>query len=104
MNEDLLYKDYQGDHKFTITTYSSTGVHVTACDCFYRGNIGKEVDTLMILTSGSRLEGESLAMCIFLGKRGLVYHTFIQSELQCLSFNVFGFRNLSANNVCIISC
>ncbi|KAJ0747155.1 hypothetical protein HanOQP8_Chr05g0186221 [Helianthus annuus] len=72
MNEDLLYRDYQGDHKFTITTYSSTGVHVTACDCFYRGSIGKEVDTLMILTSGSRLEGESLAMCILLGKRGLV--------------------------------
>ncbi|KAI7750540.1 hypothetical protein M8C21_029067, partial [Ambrosia artemisiifolia] len=23
---DLLYKDYQGDHKFTITTYSPTGV------------------------------------------------------------------------------
>ncbi|KAF8378401.1 hypothetical protein HHK36_029740 [Tetracentron sinense] len=23
---DLLYKDYQSDHKFTITTYSSTGV------------------------------------------------------------------------------
>lgn len=23
---DLLYKDYQGDHKFTITTYTSTGV------------------------------------------------------------------------------
>ncbi|KAJ0704469.1 hypothetical protein HanPI659440_Chr14g0563051 [Helianthus annuus] len=73
MNEDLLYKDYQGDHKFTITTYSSTGVHVTACDCFYRGNIGKEVDTLMILTSGSRLEGESLAMCILLGKRGYCF-------------------------------
>lgn len=23
---DLLYKDYQADHKFTITTYSPTGV------------------------------------------------------------------------------
>jgi hypothetical protein len=23
---DLLYKDYQSDQKFTITTYSSTGV------------------------------------------------------------------------------
>lgn len=23
---DLLYKDYQTDHKFTITTYSPTGV------------------------------------------------------------------------------
>lgn len=23
---DLLYKDYQSDHKFTITTYTSTGV------------------------------------------------------------------------------
>ncbi|KAJ0718784.1 hypothetical protein HanPSC8_Chr08g0322121 [Helianthus annuus] len=102
---DLLYRDYQGDHKFTITTYSSTRIHVTTCDCFCRGSIGKEeVDTLMILTTGSRLEGESLAMCILLGKRGLVYQTFIQSKLQCLSFNVFSFRNLSANNVCIISC
>lgn len=24
--EDLLYRDYQADHKFTITTYSPTGV------------------------------------------------------------------------------
>ncbi|KAM0040014.1 putative porin, eukaryotic type, Porin domain superfamily [Helianthus debilis subsp. tardiflorus] len=23
---DLLYRDYQGDHKFTITTFSPTGV------------------------------------------------------------------------------
>ncbi|KAI4389046.1 hypothetical protein MLD38_001311 [Melastoma candidum] len=27
---DLLYKDYQSDHKFTLTTYSPTGVAVTA--------------------------------------------------------------------------
>lgn len=27
---DLLYKDYQGDHKFTLTTYSPTGVAITS--------------------------------------------------------------------------
>ncbi|KAG2707274.1 hypothetical protein I3760_05G140700 [Carya illinoinensis] len=27
---DLLYKDYQSDHKFTITTYTSTGVAITS--------------------------------------------------------------------------
>ncbi|KAH7833359.1 hypothetical protein Vadar_005492 [Vaccinium darrowii] len=27
---DLLYRDYQGDHKFTITTYTSTGVAITS--------------------------------------------------------------------------
>lgn len=27
---DLLYKDYQSDHKFTITTYSPTGVAITS--------------------------------------------------------------------------
>ncbi|KAF5735521.1 mitochondrial outer membrane protein porin of 34 kDa [Tripterygium wilfordii] len=27
---DLLYKDYQTDHKFTITTYSPTGVVITS--------------------------------------------------------------------------
>ncbi|XP_030954170.1 mitochondrial outer membrane protein porin of 34 kDa [Quercus robur] len=27
---DLLYKDYQADHKFTITTYSPTGVAITS--------------------------------------------------------------------------
>ncbi|KAJ0551158.1 putative Porin domain superfamily, eukaryotic porin/Tom40 [Helianthus annuus] len=27
---DLLYKDYQGDQKFTITTYSPTGVAITS--------------------------------------------------------------------------
>uniref|UniRef100_A0A2C9VUW8 Uncharacterized protein n=1 Tax=Manihot esculenta TaxID=3983 RepID=A0A2C9VUW8_MANES len=27
---DLLYKDYQGDHKFTFTTYTSTGVAITS--------------------------------------------------------------------------
>ncbi|KAK9054007.1 hypothetical protein SSX86_025082 [Deinandra increscens subsp. villosa] len=27
---DLLYRDYQGDHKFTITTYSPTGVAITS--------------------------------------------------------------------------
>ncbi|XP_042422178.1 mitochondrial outer membrane protein porin 1-like [Zingiber officinale] len=27
---DLLYKDYQTDHKFTVTTYTSTGVAITA--------------------------------------------------------------------------
>ncbi|EOA19435.1 hypothetical protein CARUB_v10001678mg [Capsella rubella] len=26
---DLLYKDYQGDQKFSVTTYSSTGVAIT---------------------------------------------------------------------------
>ncbi|KAJ4711275.1 Mitochondrial outer membrane protein porin [Melia azedarach] len=27
---DLLYKDYQSDHKFTVTTYTSTGVAITS--------------------------------------------------------------------------
>ncbi|XVE85926.1 hypothetical protein DITRI_Ditri17bG0131200 [Diplodiscus trichospermus] len=27
---DLLYKDYQGDHKFTFTTYTSNGVAITS--------------------------------------------------------------------------
>ncbi|KAJ0041952.1 hypothetical protein Pint_19298 [Pistacia integerrima] len=27
---DLLYKDYQSDHKFTVTTYSPTGVAITS--------------------------------------------------------------------------
>ncbi|KAK6242802.1 hypothetical protein SCA6_008191 [Theobroma cacao] len=27
---DLLYKDYQGDHKFTVTTYTSDGVAITS--------------------------------------------------------------------------
>ncbi|XP_058105296.1 mitochondrial outer membrane protein porin of 36 kDa [Magnolia sinica] len=27
---DLLYKDYQSDHKFNLTTYTSTGVAITA--------------------------------------------------------------------------
>ncbi|KAA8533014.1 hypothetical protein F0562_032869 [Nyssa sinensis] len=27
---DILYKDYQSDHKFTITTYTSTGVAITS--------------------------------------------------------------------------
>ncbi|CAL5325799.1 unnamed protein product [Camellia sinensis] len=27
---DLLYKDYQSDHKFTVTTYSPTGVVITS--------------------------------------------------------------------------
>ncbi|KAF9673510.1 hypothetical protein SADUNF_Sadunf10G0031700 [Salix dunnii] len=27
---DLLYKDYQSDHKFTITTYTSAGVAITS--------------------------------------------------------------------------
>ncbi|CDP00287.1 unnamed protein product [Coffea canephora] len=27
---DLLYKDYQGDHKFSVTTYSPNGVAITA--------------------------------------------------------------------------
>lgn len=33
---DLLYKDYQSDHKFTITTYSPTGVvsSIFYCFCF----------------------------------------------------------------------
>ncbi|XP_059447791.1 mitochondrial outer membrane protein porin of 36 kDa [Corylus avellana] len=27
---DLIYKDYQSDHKFTVTTYTSTGVAITS--------------------------------------------------------------------------
>ncbi|KAL5553944.1 hypothetical protein UlMin_041345 [Ulmus minor] len=27
---DLLYKDYQADHKFTVTTYTSTGVAISS--------------------------------------------------------------------------
>ncbi|CDP00288.1 unnamed protein product [Coffea canephora] len=27
---DLLYKDYQGDHKFTVTTYTANGVAITS--------------------------------------------------------------------------
>ncbi|KVH92738.1 Eukaryotic porin/Tom40 [Cynara cardunculus var. scolymus] len=30
LRTDLLYRDYQGDHKFTITTYSPTGVAITS--------------------------------------------------------------------------
>lgn len=29
-SRDLLYRDYQGDHKFTLTTYSPTGVAITS--------------------------------------------------------------------------
>jgi len=30
---DLLFKDYQNDHKFTITTQTSTGVVIIICLC-----------------------------------------------------------------------
>ncbi|KAK5839459.1 Mitochondrial outer membrane porin of 36 kDa [Gossypium arboreum] len=29
-SRDLLYKDYQADHKFTVTTYTSNGVAITS--------------------------------------------------------------------------
>ncbi|MED6147043.1 hypothetical protein PIB30_040332 [Stylosanthes scabra] len=37
-NSDLLYKDYQNDRKFTITTYTTTGVEITSTG-LKKGNV-----------------------------------------------------------------
>lgn len=36
---DLLYKDYQTDQKFTVTTYSPTGVVSCSIPFLFRSNI-----------------------------------------------------------------
>ncbi|EEF42190.1 voltage-dependent anion-selective channel, putative [Ricinus communis] len=51
---DLLYKDYQGDHKFTVTTYTSTGVAITSTGIkkgeIYLGDITSQLKNKNITT------------------------------------------------------
>ncbi|XP_022866851.1 mitochondrial outer membrane protein porin of 36 kDa-like [Olea europaea var. sylvestris] len=42
---DLLYKDYQGDHKFALTTYASNGVAITSSGTKKGGLLLADVST-----------------------------------------------------------
>ncbi|CAA2962119.1 mitochondrial outer membrane porin of 36 kDa-like [Olea europaea subsp. europaea] len=42
---DLLYRDYQGDHKFTLTTYASNGVAITSSGTKKGGLLLADINT-----------------------------------------------------------
>ncbi|CAN6550585.1 hypothetical protein FF1_011519 [Malus domestica] len=51
---DLLYKDYQSDHKFTVTTYTSTGVAISSTGIrkgdLYLGDVSTQLKNKNITT------------------------------------------------------
>ncbi|KAK9707288.1 hypothetical protein RND81_07G186900 [Saponaria officinalis] len=49
---DLLYKDYQSDHKFTLTTFTSTGVAITST--------GLKKGELLIADVGAKLTNKNI--------------------------------------------
>ncbi|KAH1130220.1 hypothetical protein J1N35_001598 [Gossypium stocksii] len=91
MGKDLLYKDYQTDQKFTLTTSSPTGVAVTSART-------KKGD-LFLVDVNTQLKFRNVTIDIKVDTSSNVIHyvyqlftTIIVDELAPVLNAIFGFR------------
>ncbi|KAG9140178.1 hypothetical protein Leryth_015800 [Lithospermum erythrorhizon] len=69
---DLLYKDYQGDHKFTVTTNTSAGVAITSS--------GTRKGELFLVDVGTQLKNKNVTTDVKVDTLSNVYTTITIDE------------------------
>ncbi|XP_059648885.1 mitochondrial outer membrane protein porin of 36 kDa-like [Cornus florida] len=69
---DLLYKDYQTDHKFTLTTYTDTGVAITSS--------GIKKGDLFLADVNTQLKNKNITTDIKVDTKSNVYTTITIDE------------------------
>ncbi|KAI5679080.1 hypothetical protein M9H77_10030 [Catharanthus roseus] len=69
---DLLYKDYQGDHKFTLTTYTATGVAITSS--------GTKKGELFLADVNTQLKNKNITTDVKVDTSSNVYTTITIDE------------------------
>ncbi|KAK9272915.1 hypothetical protein L1049_003294 [Liquidambar formosana] len=69
---DLLYKDYQSDHKFTITTYSPTGVAITSS--------GTKKDDIFLADVNTQLKNKNVTTDIKVDTNSNLFTTITVDE------------------------
>ncbi|KAJ8773785.1 hypothetical protein K2173_006435 [Erythroxylum novogranatense] len=69
---DLLYKDYQGDQKFTVTTYTSTGVAITSS--------GIRKDELFLADVSTKLKNKNITTDVKVDTNSNLFTTITVDE------------------------
>ncbi|EYU28705.1 hypothetical protein ABFS82_12G106600 [Erythranthe guttata] len=69
---DLLYKDYQGDQKFTLTTYTSNGVAITSS--------GTQKGDLFLADVSTQMKNKNITTDVKVDTNSNVYTTFTVDE------------------------
>ncbi|KAL2546793.1 Mitochondrial outer membrane protein porin 1 [Forsythia ovata] len=69
---DLLYRDYQGDHKFTVTTYTANGVAITST--------GTKKGELFLADINTQLKNNNITTDIKVDTNSNVYTTITVDE------------------------
>ncbi|KAJ0452461.1 Mitochondrial outer membrane protein porin of 34 kDa [Helianthus annuus] len=81
---DLLYRDYQGDHKFTITTYSPTGVAITSS--------GTKKGDLFLADVNTQLKRNNITTVIKVDTNSNLSTTIVVDELAPGLKTILSFR------------
>ncbi|MBA0660118.1 hypothetical protein Goklo_012170, partial [Gossypium klotzschianum] len=71
-NSDLLYKDYQADHKFTVTTYTSNGVAITST--------GTKKGELLLADVNTQLKNKNITTDVKVDSRSNLFTTVTIDE------------------------
>ncbi|CAI9761777.1 unnamed protein product [Fraxinus pennsylvanica] len=69
---DLLYRDYQGDHKFTLTTYASNGAAITSS--------GTKKGGLLLADINAQLKNNNISTDVKVDTNSKVYTTITVDE------------------------
>ncbi|KAG4201880.1 Mitochondrial outer membrane porin of 36 kDa [Gossypium arboreum] len=69
---DLLYKDYQADHKFTVTTYTSNGVAITST--------GTKKGELLLADVNTQLKNKNITTDVKFDSRSNLFTTVTIDE------------------------
>ncbi|OMP06764.1 hypothetical protein COLO4_07927 [Corchorus olitorius] len=69
---DLLYKDYQGDHKFTLTTYTANGVAITST--------GTKKGELLLADVSTQLKNKNITTDVKVDTNSKVFTTVTVDE------------------------
>ncbi|XAR71227.1 hypothetical protein NMG60_11028395 [Bertholletia excelsa] len=81
---DLLYKDYQSDHKFTVTTYSPTGVAITSS--------GTKKGELFLADVNTQLKNKNITTDIKVDTNSNLFTTITVDEAAPGLKTIFSFR------------
>ncbi|XP_059641451.1 mitochondrial outer membrane protein porin of 34 kDa [Cornus florida] len=81
---DLLYKDYQSDHKFSITTYSHTGVAITSS--------GTKKGDLFLADVNTQLKNKNITTDIKVDTNSNLFTTITVDEPAPGLKTIFSFR------------
>ncbi|KDP21225.1 hypothetical protein JCGZ_21696 [Jatropha curcas] len=81
---DLLYKDYQGDHKFTFTTYTAAGVAITST--------GIKKGELFLADVSSQLKNKNITTDVKVDTNSNLFTTITIDDLAPGLKTIFSFK------------